>query len=645
MKFSLFVFCLFLSLSSLAQKPPVKFGDIPMSDMTMTIYDKDSSAAAVILVNYGEAYISVTSLTAQMKFERHVRIKILKKEGLSWADVIIPLYYSGSAEERVNGLKASTFNLENGKLVETKLSKDGIFKEKFNRNLFHQKFTMPNVKVGSVIDYSYTISSEFVTNFPNWEFQETIPIRHCEFWASMPDAFSYERYMQGYLTVSDYQVKSANVGGLDTKSHHWTILNVPAFKEEPYMTSKGDYISKIHFALAYINIPGQATQEVMGSWAKLNERLLEDSEFGGVIKGSNFLKDIVEQTTTGMTDPMQKITAIHDYVKQNFEWDGYRDFYASPLKKIHEQKKGSSGDINLYLASMLQKAGLEVDMVLLSTRDHGFIRQQSPMVKQFNYVVCAVRLADKTIFLDATDRYLPVNVLPVRCLNGQGLVISKTRHGWINLETKTKAKTIVTADLAVGELGDLTGKLNYSRDGYDAVKMRKEFKSKGQETYVKDFLGSKSWEIGKSEFQDLEDIKKAPKEIHELTIREHAVSAGDVMYINPFVTSQIVSNPFKLENREYPVDFGSAIEEMYICKLTIPEGYTFDELPESKVFMMPGNTARYLYNVAQLGNSLTITSNLQINKNIFLQMEYPQLREFYNQVVAKQTQQIVLKKK
>src|SRR5688572_13924147 len=104
---------------SSAQKSPVKFGDIPMHDMKMTTYMPDSSAEAVVLVDYGEAYIQVNMATAVMTFERHVRIKILKKEGTKWADAIIPLYRSGSAEEKVSQLKASTFNLVNGKMVES----------------------------------------------------------------------------------------------------------------------------------------------------------------------------------------------------------------------------------------------------------------------------------------------------------------------------------------------------------------------------------------------------------------------------------------------------------------------------------------------------------------------------------------------
>ena len=644
------IFC-FILLSGLfsivtnAQKSPVKFGDIPLEDLKMTSYDKDSSASAVILSDYGEAYIQLTTLSASLNFERHVRIKILKKDGLKWADVRIPLMFSGSAEEHVSGLKSSSFNLENGKMVETKMSKDGVFKEKFNKNFHIQKFTIPNVKEGSVIEYSYKVVSDFLDNFPNWQFQYSIPTRHSEYWAILPDFFIFEKYMQGYLVSTNYEMKDKPMVDFQAKGHHWILKDVPAFKEEPFMTSEMDYVSRINFALSHYDFPGQPTKEIMGSWIKLNTNLLESESFGKTITGANFLKKTVDGIVAGMTDPVQKLTAIHSYIKQTLEWNGTRDYSADPLKKVFELKKGTAGDINLALASMLEKAGFEVDMVILSTRDHGFIRKEYPMQKQFNYVVCAVKIDGKIILLDGTEKFLPINVLPERCLNGQGLVISKTRHGWMDLQSKTKSKTITMADLALNADGSLKGKLNFIRDGYDANQMRKDYYNKGEATYLKDLLSDRSWQVEKSEFKDLREIDQTAKEIHELSILEHASVAGSMIYINPFITSQIQSNPFKLEKREYPVDYGTPDEKIYICKITVPEGYTVDELPQSKVMMLPGNAARYMFNVAQAGNIINVTSNMQINKNLFLQDEYPNLREFYNQVVAKQAEQIVLKKK
>ncbi len=203
-----FLFC--FAYAATAQKAPIKFGEVPMEDLKMTYYDKDSSAAAVVLVDYGEAYITIMSSDVKMTIERHVRIKILRKEGLKWGDVAILLRQSGSSEERITTLKANTYNLVDGKIATTKLEKEGIFKDKYNRNFTQQKFTMPDVKEGSVIEYTYKISSDFWTYFPNWQFQRTIPTRWSEYWAMIPRYFRYEKYMQGYLTVTVNETKDMN---------------------------------------------------------------------------------------------------------------------------------------------------------------------------------------------------------------------------------------------------------------------------------------------------------------------------------------------------------------------------------------------------------------------------------------------------
>jgi hypothetical protein len=638
------ILCLTVS-NTLAQKSPIKFGVIPLEDLKMTVYDKDPSAAAVILADYGEAYITLTSLSATLNFDRHVRIKILKKEGLKWADAEVPLYYSGSSEEKVLKLKATTYNLDNGKLVESDMSKDAVFKEKFNRNHRIQKFTLPNVKEGSVIEYSYTLSSDFLFNFPDWQFQYEIPVRWSEYWAMFPDFCIFEKYMQGYIPPTSYEIKDKPSNNFNVKAHHWISKNVPAFNAEPYMTCESDYVSKINFALARIVFPGQMPQEIMGTWAKFNNDLMESESFGRAITGSGFLKKKAQELTAGMTDPMQKVTAIFNYVQSTIEWDGTKDKLVDNLKEVIERKKGTAADINITLASMLEKVDVPSDMVLLSTRDHGFIRQQYPMEQQLNYAICMVKIGDKTLLLDATEKYLPMGVLPERCLNGIGLVISKKNHGWIDIEPKVKSKTMVSSEVALQSTGEIKAKVNFTFDGYDAYRLRSDYYRKGESDYVKGFLADKNWEIAKSEFQNIKEIDRATQQIHEFTVDDYATVAGDVIYLNPFVAAQTKENVFKLPTREYPVDFGSPIEKLYMSKITLPEGYTVDEMPKPKIIFMPENGAKFSYNVTQMGNTLNVVSLLQINKSLFLQDEYPHLREFYNQIIAKQAEQIVLKKK
>jgi hypothetical protein len=460
-----------------------------------------------------------------------------------------------------------------------------------------------------------------------------------------PEFFFFEKYMQGYIAPTSYEIKNKANSDFQIQAHHWISKDVPAFKEEPFMTCEDDYVSKINLALSHISFPGQPVREIMGTWSKLNTVLLESESFGKAISGSNFLKKKVEEITTGVTDPQQKAAAIFSYVRNNMEWDGVKDKYTDNLKKVFESKKGTTADINLLLGAMLDKADLPVEMVLLSTRDHGFVRETYPMEEQFNYVICTVKIGDKRLMLDATDKYLPIGILPERCLNGQGLVISKINHGWISLDAKAKSKTVVSSDLVLKESGELTGKVNYTFDGYDAHRVRKDYFAKGETDYLKKFLEDKTWEIQKSEFQNLKEIDQNAKQLHELIISEHCTLAGNVIYLNPYVTSQVKENIFKHEKREYPVDFGSPADRTYMCKIVLPEGYAVDELPKPKVIVLPGNAAKFSYNISQTGNVLNVISMLQINKALFLQDEYPHLREFYNQVVAKQSEQIVLKRK
>ncbi|MBS1558452.1 MAG: DUF3857 domain-containing protein [Bacteroidetes bacterium] len=626
------------SIAVSAQKAPAKFGDIPMEDMTMKVYPLDSSANAVVLFDYAVTYTKQASLN----YEHHTRIKILKKEGLHLSNVAINLLKAAGTGDRYSKLNASTYNLEGNKIVETPLAKDGIFEEEFNKNINRVKFTLPNVREGSVIEYSYTVTSKHFIG--QWRYQREIPIRHCEYWAMFPQAFIFEKYAQGYVPLATYTAEIKRYYGQLVTANHYVAKDVPAFRDEPYMTTEEDYIAKINFALSYFYMYG-ITSEIMGSWDKLTELLRNSKNFGKAITGSGFLKDDVEKITDGITDPLKKIEALSAYVKNNFEWDGTSEVVTDPLKNVFEKKKGSSGDLNILLASMLNKAGFDVEMVLLSTRDHGFVRPSIPMSKQFNYCISSVKVGDKTLLLDATEKYLPFDALPARCFNGQGLKISENTYSWIDIATKAKDRTYITAEFSLLNGSTLDGKVTYISDGYDALRVRKDYFSKGEEDYLKSFTANKQWNLVNKEFKDMNAIDKSAKVSYEIIIDEHAMSSGNIIYLNPFVEQRIQENPFKSKERTYPVDYGNKIEKVYSFKMPVPEGFVIDELPKSKVFTMPNNVAKFVYNASTINDVITIACTFQINKTLFVQDEYPALREFYNLVVAKQAEQIVLKKK
>ena len=268
----------------------------------------------------------------------------------------------------------------------------------------------------------------------------------------------------------------------ETKSR-WVAQDVPAFKPEPFITTYKDYISKINFELAYMKFPGQPIKPVMGSWNDINKQFSDSPNFGDEITGNGFLKKIAEDVIAGASTPEQKISAINNYVRQNIEWNGSSQKVTdTPLKKVLEDRKGSSAEINLLMASMLEKAGFNVSPVLISTRDHGFVRESIPISSQFNYVLCLVKFDNKQILLDATDKLLPTGVLPERCLNGSGFVVSATpgAHSWVQLKSPVRSKESYNADLTLSAGGELKGKLQVDQSGYYAHSGRKEFLAKGE---------------------------------------------------------------------------------------------------------------------------------------------------------------------
>ena len=657
--------------NSYAQKAPIKFGEIPEEDLKMSRYDKDSTAAAVVLADFGQSSIIYNQTEGfSLLFERITRIKILSKEGLDWATFSVSLYHDGGNNEKFSGLKAVTYNLENGKVAETKLKSDAVFKEKVNDNWDVMKMTLPNVREGSIVEVTYKVTSDFLFNFQDWEFQQTIPTRWSEYRANVPEFYNYDKYMQGYvsLVVSETKDVPASItltskersGGyssstefshdkIEFKEHRsrWVAADVPAFKEEPYITTPKDYISKMNFELAFMKFPNQPVKPVMGSWEDINKQFNESRNFGTEITSNGFLKKIAEEITVNAATPEQKISAINNYVKQNIVWnDQSRKYTDTPLKKVMEDKKGNSAEINLLLASLLEKAGFSVSAVLISTRDHGFVRQTVPISSQFNYVLCLVKYDNKQLLLDATDKLLPTGVLPERCLNGSGFVISPTgTYSWIALASNVRSLLYYNVNLTLSAEGELKGEIKVDQSGYYAHSGRAKYFTKGKEDYVKDFIGGRAWAIENSAFVNDNDLSLPFKEVHGISINDHVVSNDAIIYLNPFVLSQLTENPFKSESRKYPVDFGSPLEKLYTCKIVIPDGYTIDELPQSRLIRLPDNAAKYAYSVTQNGNTIMLTSNLQINNSLFSTEQYPSLRQFYDQVVSKQAEQIVLKKK
>lgn len=632
---------LFTGLTVAAQTSPVKFGKIDKENLEMTVYPKDSSAGAVVLMDWG--YVTFDH-NFEVSFERHVRIKVLNSSEFDRGNVEIPYY----RRDRVERLKASTYNLEDGKIVEYSLDKKEMFDENVSEYMKKLKFSLSNVREGSIIEYTYRVNYGGFEQIVPWYFQREIPVMHSEYLVELPEAFEYKKVVRGYIPLRDAEIKKRNImyngAPITLTSQRYVAKDVPAFIPEPYITTNDDYISRISFELFAISIPGSTYKRYMPkSYAELSYAMARSDDFGKRMERGRFLKEDVEKITAGISNDVDKAKALYAYVQSEFKID--YDFDEENYKKIYDERRGYARDINFILIMMLKEAGINTEPVLISTRSNGLVHPSYPSSRNFNYILALATVGQDTFLLDASDKYLTFNTIGSKCLNDRGLVVSETNQRWVDLKPSMSNTKMVTAKCTLEEDGTIVGEFKVDRQGYMAMNFRKE-RSDLDDDYTKEFSDSHSeWSIESHQIEGLEKIDDQLIEMVKITTETSAEVLGNTIYITPMLMDRIETNPFKTIDRVYPVNYGAPIKEVMVYTYEIPEGYEVDELPAPLLVALPDNAGKYLFSVSTANNIIMVNSQFIINRVEFGSAEYPYLREFYSQIVAKQAEQIVLKKK
>jgi hypothetical protein len=661
----LLLFLLGIHLPGFCEQDPFKLGQVTPENLKMTSYAPDTSAAAVVLYDLGESSFLFKTGT-QLQFKRIVRIKILKKNGLDHANFLIPYFRKGDGrKEEVSNVKGFTYNLENGELVKLKLEDKAIFDEKQDANWYLKKLTLPGVKVGSVVELTYTIKSDFFQLLREWEFQRDIPVQWSEYRVGMVPFYEYSQVMYGY---HPFHIKEANVvrktvpiswtsteglsridksGALSMSlvQYRWAMKDVPAFAPEPFLASAKDYVSKLEFELSKVQYPDEAPKYVSGDWESFTKELLKEEEFGGQLTNAGFLKKTALELVAGKADKLDQVKAVLDHVKTTMRWNGKHRIYTENLRKAYEGRQGSSSEVNLLLTALLREAGLDAKPMLVSTREHGKPLVGSPMISKFDYVISHVSVGDKTYLLDATEKDLPFGMLPLRCLNGQGWVLQAPAGKWVPLTGTERNSQMVSGQLKIQPTGAITGMLTEGFLGVPALKARSSIRTAGQESYVKEFANAGTdWVRQGIKIQNLENVQQPLKKEYQLN-RSGEETPASLLYLSPMLTHAVTENPFKLATRRYPIDFATPVEETYLFTYQLPDGYELEEMPQPANLSLPGNAAKFTYVAQMVEGKLQILSKLNISKTSFRAEEYTSLREFYSLMVAKHAEKIVLKKK
>ncbi|KQM69591.1 transglutaminase [Pedobacter sp. Leaf216] len=648
------LFLLFLSLAAQAQN--FNYGAITYDDYEFDRKKLDSNANAIVLKEFGTASIQRDDNTGSMEliFEHHVKIKIYNKEGFKEANIIIPTYKDDTREETISELKASTFNYIQNNFVETVMDKKAVFTENRSKYTRLTKFTLPNLKEGSIIEYSYKLRSPNMFNFKTWEFQSDIPKVVSEYLVYIPGIYNYNVSLRGFQKLTDQKVELSKeclrLSGtaIDCSKITYLMKDIPAFIEEDNMTAPSNFKSAIYFELSDVQSLNGSKTSYTKTWKDVDYELSTDKSLGAQMKRKDVFKDLIPVITKGSNDDLEKAKAIFNYIKKQIKWDNYYGKYAvDNIKKALENRSGNVADINLNLIAALSAANLDAEAVILSTRDNGTVNKLYPVISDFNYLVAKVNIGDKSYLLDATEPLLPFGLLPLRCINDQGRVINlKKPSYWIDL---TASQKTVSSYILIGKMtpeGKILGTLTTHTLGYAAYNKRKDIlRYNSVDEYVEK-LDERLTRIKILEHSiiNIDSVEHPLTEKYEVEFTVTDGSNTNQFYLSPFFINTISKNPFNLNERTYPVDLGAASDERIIINVTLPEKYQLIEKPKDMAIGLPNAGGKYILNTNLEDNTISMNQVLQFNNAIYQPEEYLFLKEFYSKIIQNQKTEFLLKK-
>ncbi|MDT0621149.1 DUF3857 domain-containing protein [Croceitalea vernalis] len=669
MKLKLLIIAIMVSAITIAQDNKIKFGKVSKEEVLQKEHHLDKDAEAAFLYKKERLFYKYDG-TEGFRTVRsaHYRIKVYKKSGLDWGTFEIPLYTSTSGEERIGQVKGYTFNDENGKINEVKLKKDGVFKENVSKYRNKVSISMPNVKEGSVIDLEYSITSDLSGYMDDFQFQYGIPVNHVDISVEIPQYFIFKRYSKGFYPINLKQSRKNRKltvqyreesdpgrlnGGKRTSELEFfenvykvSSRNIPALKKVPYTDNINNYRSAITFELASTQFPNSPFKNYSKSWDDVAETIYKYDDFGDELKKQRFFKDDIDALISSQSESAVLKKAIYQHVKDKMNWNEYNGVGCDKgVKKAYEDKIGNVADINLLLTSMLRYAGFKANPVLVSTKTHGI--PLFPTTDGFNYVVAAIENSNGSIdLMDATEKMGAINILPSRALNWNGRLIREDGTSMeVSMVNRLVSKKSIFMNAELSDDGSVSGKMRTQNTGQMAFNYRKNHKDESVED-IMDEMESKyvEMEIDELEVKNEKEYSKPVLESCAYVKENQAEIISEKIYFRPALFLALDENPFKLETREYPVDFIYPQVKRIVVNYKLPEGYQIESIPESASYALPDGLGSFQFTFKQNGNQIQFSSNTAINKSLIPPNYYASLKEFYNQMVVKHNEKIVLSK-
>lgn len=634
------------ALSLAAQSIPInpKRGHVSKEEVALTTYPLDTAAAALILHENIESSIAIDGRGQIIKkYEYYVRYKILKEAGKSYADEKVAY----DKDEHFSSINVVTYNLEGDKVQKSKLERKYIYREKVDDETYTCSFSAPDVRVGSVVEISYVFDSPYYYNLPTLDLQHDIPSNSVYASFSCPD-FIYTKKMVLGFSYPQYSKESyplpANLGlnGF-VNTDIYTMVDVPALRKEGHVLCPSQYNTHVSYTISQIVIPGYVYEDITKKWSNLDQSFRKSNAWTQCQAGGR----MVEAFKSSNEDEVKAIEEVRKAVLDAVKFNGNYAVSYRTIKDILKEGSGNSGAINIIVASTLNEMGYMASPVLLRQRSQGVLTDTYVRMNAYTDMILQIQTpSGKVYYMDAADKNGYLNVLDPDFLVDKARVIPIIPEQFGHFEKLTpyangSSMTMVSATLE--EDGVIRGKMILNANGEESYMIKQTYHNQdSDEKYIELISEGEDFEAVS---YNIECNDFSNSVVVNVDVEQVPTEGGEFLYINPFLIKNHHESDFPDIERHMPIDFYFLENETYRYMLTIPENYEVAELPKTVAFVSNAIQARVMCQATVKGQLVMVQCHYSNKKLLALAEDYPEIRNFWEQLCNIYNAKIVLKKK
>jgi hypothetical protein len=573
----------------------------------------------------------------------YVRIKILTEEGRKYADIEIP-FLKGT--QKLHDLQARTIHPE-GNIInfDGKAYEKTIVKAKGVKYLA-KTFTMPDVQVGSIVEYRYQVD-QYDPTF-HWILSEELFTKHAKFSLKPAEGLAMRcSWPAGLPEGTKPPTIEKGVVRLETSG-------LPAFQVEDYMPPEYEVKPRIDFIYMFNrhpqNDPERFWKEEGKFWyAGVNQ-------FAGERKAMERAVSQIVQPNDTSEIKLRKIYARTQQIR-NFSFEREKSSQEERREKLKNTRTvedvwkhgyGNGAQITWVFLALARAAGFQADPAVVSTRNLYFFNPRLMNANQLNSNVVLVKLDGKDLYLDPGTPFTPFGMLPWSETRVQGLRLDKEGGNWITTTAPEPSESRIErrAALQLTDSGSLEGKVTITFTGMEAMERRMEERDEddsARKKYLEDQIKECIPVPAEAELTSKPDWESsAPTLVAEfdLKVPGWATAAGHRTLLPVGLFGGIEKHTFEHADRVHPVYFSFPYQHNDDVTITLPSGWEMGDVPNAQDVDL--KVATYSLRAANKNGSLQVRRQLMLNLQAVEVKNYPVLRSFFQGVRTGDEQQVIV---